>query len=318
MTLRHYGGGGAPALFIPSLVNRADILDLSEDHSLLRSLARQGVDPWLLDWGDPGMDEPTMTLDTILARIQAALLTVHNHAGRPPVMVGYCMGGTLALAAAMNAAAPLAGLALLAAPWDFHADNHARALAALWTQPWLGSAFSGAAAVGPDLLQMLFLLPNPALALRKFRTFAHLDLSSAEAQSFVAIEDWLNDGIALPGPIAKICREEWYGANTPARGLWLVDGKPVDPIRIAAPMLVVVPEKDDLVPPAAALAVCRGRQADILRPPSGHVGMVAGSRAPEGLWRPLGDWIKDKANIFTAGTEPPRKRLKTKTRRPSP
>ena len=46
-------GHGVPALFVPSLVNRAYVLDLAPGHSMLRWLAGQGVRPLLLDWGWP-------------------------------------------------------------------------------------------------------------------------------------------------------------------------------------------------------------------------------------------------------------------------
>ncbi|MDH3738221.1 MAG: alpha/beta hydrolase, partial [Alphaproteobacteria bacterium] len=43
--------GGQPVLFIPSLVNRAYILDLSAERSLLRWLAAEtGLRPLLIDW----------------------------------------------------------------------------------------------------------------------------------------------------------------------------------------------------------------------------------------------------------------------------
>ena len=48
------GGGGRPVLFVPSLVNRAYILDLSRDRSLMRWLTAHGFRPLLLDWGRPG------------------------------------------------------------------------------------------------------------------------------------------------------------------------------------------------------------------------------------------------------------------------
>src|SRR5687767_2051794 len=38
--LRDYGGDGPPVLFVPSLINPPNILDLSEERSLLRALAR--------------------------------------------------------------------------------------------------------------------------------------------------------------------------------------------------------------------------------------------------------------------------------------
>ena len=52
--LLDYGsGGGRPVLVVPSLINRAYILDLAEDKSLLRFLAREGLRPLLVDWGTP-------------------------------------------------------------------------------------------------------------------------------------------------------------------------------------------------------------------------------------------------------------------------
>ena len=62
-SLRDYGGIGPAVLFVPSLINKAYILDLSEQQSLLRWLAGQGVNPWLLDWGHPGDLERSFSLD---------------------------------------------------------------------------------------------------------------------------------------------------------------------------------------------------------------------------------------------------------------
>ena len=60
--LLDYGGGGPPTLFVPSLVNRAYILDLSQRRSLLRWLSDRGVHPYLLDWGTPGADEKAFAI----------------------------------------------------------------------------------------------------------------------------------------------------------------------------------------------------------------------------------------------------------------
>ena len=46
--------GGAPLLAVPSLINRAYVLDLAPGRSLLRYLAAQGLRPLLVDWGAPG------------------------------------------------------------------------------------------------------------------------------------------------------------------------------------------------------------------------------------------------------------------------
>ena len=43
--------------------------------------------------------------------------------GQRPVLLGYCMGGLLAAGLAAARQRDLAGLALLATPWDFHAGD---------------------------------------------------------------------------------------------------------------------------------------------------------------------------------------------------
>ena len=73
-------GDGQPAeltaLFVPSLVNRAYILDLSRRQSLLRWLAGQGIRPLLLDWGLPGPHERRFNLDRYIDGPLAGALTV--------------------------------------------------------------------------------------------------------------------------------------------------------------------------------------------------------------------------------------------------
>src|SRR6201999_4466867 len=117
--LLDYGGDGPAVLFVPSLVNRWTVLDLMPDHSMLRWLAGQGVHPLLLDWGDP---EPAFTLtDHIAGRLVRTMEVAARENGGQTVLAGYCMGGTFTVAAAALRPDLVSGLALLAAPWDFHA-----------------------------------------------------------------------------------------------------------------------------------------------------------------------------------------------------
>ena len=89
--LLDYGGGpGAPvALVVPSLINRAEVLDLLPEASMLRHLATAGVRPLLLDWGAPGAVERRFSLtDYIAGRLERALAAAVDHAGGPVVLVG--------------------------------------------------------------------------------------------------------------------------------------------------------------------------------------------------------------------------------------
>src|SRR5690606_24981500 len=97
--LLDFGGPGRPVLLVPSLVNRHYVLDLDEGASLVRYLAGRGLRPLLLDWGWPGPVERRFTLtDHVAGRLERALLA----APAGLVLAGYCMGGLLALAAALR------------------------------------------------------------------------------------------------------------------------------------------------------------------------------------------------------------------------
>ena len=62
-------------MFVPSLVNRAYVLDLAPGRSMLRWLAERGIRPVLLDWGWPGAAERSFTLtDYVAGRLERALL----------------------------------------------------------------------------------------------------------------------------------------------------------------------------------------------------------------------------------------------------
>lgn len=285
---------GTPTLLIvPSLVNRYYVLDLMEGNSLARWLAAAGFRPLVMDWGDPGQTERGFDLtDYIAGRLARALDAAVAAAGRPVGLVGYCMGGNLAVALAGLRPDGVAALALLATPWDFHAELAEQArLFASSAAAWEGLL----AALGElpvDLLQAFFAMLDPNLALRKFAAFAAMDQDSDAARRFVALEDWLNDGVALVAPVARECLLGWYGENTPARGLWRVAGKPVTPAALDLPVLLAIPESDRIVPPGSARALAAEiPAARVITPSSGHIGMVVGRAAEAGLWRPLADWL---------------------------
>ncbi len=293
-------GGAMPVLVVPSLINRGYVLDLSARRSLLRWLAGRGLRPFLVDWDRPGPEERGFTLtDYIAGRLEAALDAVRAETGnRRPAVIGYCMGGLLALALVLRRQDDVSGLALLATPWDFHAGAGAGAQAALTAAalPGLAPLMEARGELPVDIIQGLFAGLDPQLVPRKFLAFARLDPDSPKAAAFVALEDWLNDGVALSAPVARECLGGWYGDNTPARGTWRVAGQVVDPGRLARPSLCVIPARDRIVPLASARALSDALPGtETLVPRLGHIGMVVSGGAESQVWRPLADWLAARA-----------------------
>ena len=292
--LLDFGGEGRPVLFVPSLVNRAYVLDLSAKRSLMRWLATQGLRPLLLDWGMPGALERRYTLtDYVAGRLERALDAAIDVVGRPMPAVGYCMGGMLAASLALRRRRDIDGLVLMATPWDFSGGEAGNARAASALISVFGPALDTWGEMPVDVLQSMFAQVDPLLALRKFSQFGRLEGHSSQEATFVALEDWLNDGIPLVAAVARDCIAGWYGRNDPMRGNWLIAGQPVDPAKIRQPTLALIPANDRIVPPASAQALATlipGCQ--IQTPPLGHIGMVVSAGAKNAVWEPLAKWLR--------------------------
>jgi polyhydroxyalkanoate synthase len=270
--LLDYGGQGPPAVFVPSLINPPFVLDLAEDRSLLRWLSGQGVRPLLVDWGEP---HPHREGEDIFAH--ASLLPrLLDQLGEPVHLIGYCLGGTMALAAAM--AARLLSLALIAAPWRFSGFGAAaRAeIGALWASARPTCAQLGL--VPMEVLQSGFWRLDPARTVAKYEAFGRMDPASSEARSFVALEDWANAGAPLTYAAGRELFEDMIGEDVTGRGLW----HGVDPGRLSIPTLEFVSRTDRIVPAASSAQLPDARMLGL-----GHVGMIVGGRAKTQLWEPL-------------------------------
>lgn len=292
-SLRDYGGDGRPVFFVPSLINRADVLDLQEGVSLLQWLKTQGLRPLLVDWDCPGPDERDFDLtDYICKRLEPALDRAVALAGGPVPVVGYCMGGTLAVALATRRQNDISGLALLATPWDFHAEREGQEHILSAIRPILDVVLQQFGELPVDLLQAIFANLDPNLAQRKFARFASNRGRDQAGDLFVALEDWLNDGVPLVPQVARECFDHWYGENRTAAGTWRIAGMPVDPASLRLPTLLAIPAADRIVPPASARALATIlADVTLCEPAAGHIGMVVGSRAERSLWRPLAGWL---------------------------
>ncbi|NBX67122.1 MAG: alpha/beta fold hydrolase [Proteobacteria bacterium] len=284
-----------PVLIVPSLINRHNILDLDAQHSFTRHLTDHGFAAYILNWGDPTDTEKQFTVsEYITDRLYPALAHLYKTHG-PVHVVGYCMGGTMAagaLAVQEGHAKSVKSLSLLAAPWDFKAGDS--------TLPLRMETFSTAAepvmtATGVlpvDWIQALFASVDPLFMFNKFRAFAEMDKSSPEAQRFVIVEDWLNDGVELAAPAARQALREWYIDNQPISGVWTIGKSLADAAKIKVPTLVVAAANDRLVPKESALAIAQQiGGCHVLTPEIGHIGMMASARAVKAVWEPVVNWL---------------------------
>lgn len=289
-----YGDGNPSLLLIPSLINKAHIFDLTEQRSMLRYFCDQGIDAYLLDWG-AFLDDPDMQdLDgVVLRKLASAVQFLRDHTGDDLHALGYCMGGSLLAGLAALEPAHLKSLTFIAAPWDFHAGTQDMLNRVKFWSPSLMNSLVEDGNMKVDWLQILFSSLYPDQALKKFSRFAHMEEGSDAADIFVAVEDWLNDGVPLPAGVAKTAVKDWFLGNATVCGQWELDGRAVNASDITLPSFVIASSEDRLVEYETAEALQKEISGAMLHDPKcGHVGMVASRYAVENVWEPIVKWIK--------------------------
>ncbi len=268
-SLRDHGGGGPPLVLVPSLINPPDILDLDDEGSLTAALAAgSGRRVLLMDWG-PAKDRSELS---VAGHVEQLLLPMIETLGEPPALIGYCLGGTMAIAAANLV--PVERLATIAAPWNFGAypDASRGALSEMWREARPAAKALGALPM--EVLQAAFWSLDPQRTVAKFAEFAKLDPSSRKAAGFVELEEWANEGEPLPFPAARELIEDLFGGNLTAAGQWQVRGRAVGDT-LTVPALHLTAANDRIAPAATAPT---GPRSEIA---AGHVGMIIGSRRHE-------------------------------------
>lgn len=284
--LRAGQGKRSPVLLVPSMINKPYIFDLLPDTSLVQALLKAGHTVYMLDWGDPACGNSGLTVETAVTE---HLLPALEKMPTSPAVVGYCMGGLLALAAAQLAPKKVAKLVLAATPWDF-APTQAHKVLKQASLP-LEALLIGSPLIPVDMVQSAFVSLDPAGAARRLQAFAR-ETEASTLNRLAAIEDWLADGVALEPSVAKTLLLDWYRDNLPVRGRWRVGGEVIDPTKIALPTCLVVPGRDTLVPPAGSLPLAENLpQVTVKRVASGHVGLMAGRRAANDFFNPLVAWL---------------------------
>jgi polyhydroxyalkanoate synthase len=262
--LRDHGGSGPPALLVPSLINPPRILDLDEQVSLTAAIARMGRRSLLLDWGKAD-DRAALS---VAGHIEELLLPLLRSIGEPVALIGYCLGGTMAIAAANLVRCER--VVTLAAPWNFsrYPESSRSALQDMWRHAEAASRELGALPM--EVLQASFWSLDPERTVRKFAEFGGLDPASAEARRFLELEEWANEGEPLPYPAARELIEDLFGHDLSGTGQWTIGGRRLSD-KLASPSLHLTAERDLIAPPATVAS------GEAVAMPTGHVGMIVGS-----------------------------------------
>ena len=248
-----------PILLVPSLVNRHYILDLIPERSVVKVVQGAGFPAYMVDWGVPGIEDRNTGLDSyVRQRLDLAVETVRAREGSNPVLVGYCMGGTLAILYAALFPHKCRGLVLAATPIDFSQAGLLR----LWADKERFSVDRFVDAHGiipPTVLNLAFTMLKPSWQARNIYSLVKFGWNKEFLRGYRAISGWVNDPVPVAGEAFREYVTSYYQENRMVAGGLTLGESPVDLGRVACPVLNVIAAKDHIIPPASSRAA-----ADVL------------------------------------------------------
>lgn len=290
--------GLPPLVICYALVNRPYMMDLQPDRSLIRGLLARGLDVYLVDWGYPDHDDRHLTLDDYVNRhLGACIDHVRDAHGVASVnLLGVCQGGTMSLCHAALHPGRVRNLVTMVTPVDFHTDEN---LLSKWVRKVdVDRMVEVLGNVPGEFLNATFLSLMPLrLTARKYAGIADIADDREALANFLRMERWIHDSPDQAGAAFREFVRWFFQENRLMKGGLAIGGAPVDPRRIACPLLNIYAAQDHLVPPSASrpLAGLTGSQDYTeFEFEGGHIGIYVSRKAQELLPRTIAEWLEKR------------------------
>ena len=297
---------GPAVLFISAPVSRYFVLDLLPGRSFVGHVGDAGFDVFLIDFGEPDQADRFADLDYyvngLIRRCVRRITTLTGDSA--PSVIGYCLGGTLALLYTALYPESVSRLALLTTTIDGDVKGGIG-----WTAHCLGlpgESFDNPRLVPATDIKSWFEMLTPGSSSVIGRTndlWQRLDQPVERLRDIRTMATWVDDVVPASGRmLAELSREFGPGRNGFINHTARVGGQPIDLDRLTMPVLSVSAEKDTIAPPEGVDALIRVvPHAEIVRLPGGHVGIVAG-RTAKTLWSRTIDFLRAPCNAETTQT----------------
>lgn len=296
-----------PLLLIPALGIHCWTFDIMPSRSMVRYLMARGYEVYVIDWGEPSRSERNLSLSSYVNHwMPLAVKAVQEHSGAAQVnLLGYCMGGLLALMyLGSRRDAPVHAIATIASPVNFHKGGMLGQVSALLSQPALkiGEWFRIKADpfdsqffhVPGKLVSLAFKMTNPPSVVTAYLDLVRHITDREYVTEYMTMGQWFNDMVDYPGATVREIIAKMVIGNSMANGQIQVGKCPVDFGSIRQDLLALAGKTDNICTIEAArdalrLVGSQDKRFEVM--PGGHAGIFAGSKAPANTWRSIADWL---------------------------
>jgi polyhydroxyalkanoate synthase len=296
-----------PLVIVPPLAVNMLIYDLFPTRSFVKYFLAQGFDVYLLDWGVPHFRHTHYNLNTYISELMPTLLQeIRTHAGQQELSLhGWSLGGIMALCyAGLGIDKHIKNIIILGTPIDAHRSGTAGRVyqfvsrQAEWVRKHTGFRVHN---VNPRFLHtpgwmntLGFKMTNPIGSVMGYwalvRKFDDRDFVQEHATNAA----FLDNMVAYTGGIVQDMLVRIWIDNDLADGEMPIGANTAKLRDISANLLVFAGKRDTMVTPAAVeplMEKVSSQDKAFHTIPGGHMGILAGSKAPATAWKTTAEWL---------------------------
>ncbi|HET6448167.1 MAG TPA: alpha/beta fold hydrolase [Conexibacter sp.] len=294
-----------PILLVPPLAAPATCFDLRRGCSLAEHLLAAGRQPYVVDYGPIAYGDRNLGIehwvDEVIPRaIEAVSADAggDDGGGGEVQLVGWCLGGIMALLAAAGGTTPIRSVAVVASPFDVTQVPMVAPLRPL--------ANIAGGSVGTLAYKLLGGAPAPLVKrmyrLAGFDKYVMKPLTLAtnlDDRDFLAqveaVDAFMRNMLAYPGRTFGQIYHRFLRHNDLADGRIELGGRTIDLADVRVPVLSIAGDGDGIAPRKAVHHVAEllpnAPEVRIASAPGGHLGVLTGRAARGTTWRLLDDFL---------------------------
>ncbi|MDW5597543.1 alpha/beta fold hydrolase [Conexibacter stalactiti] len=303
-------GPRPPVLLVPPLAAPATCFDLRRGCSVAEHLLAAGHAPYLLDYGSIAFGDRNLGIEHWIDEvIPRAIDAVRRDADADQVqLVGWCLGGIMALLVAAETPAHVRSVAMVASPFDTSAVPLVAPL-----RPLVNLA---GGSVGTAAYKLLGGAPAPLVkrvyqlagfdkyVLKPFTLATNLDDRDFLAQ-VEAVDRFMSGMLAYPGRTFGQIYHRMLRRNDLAEGRIVLGDRTIELAGVTAPVLSIAGEGDGIAPRKAVHRVAEllpnAAAVKIATAPGGHLGVLTGRAARRTTWPLVDDFLDATASSDGSG-----------------
>ncbi len=298
--------GALPVLLVPPLAAPALCFDLRRGCSVAEHLLRRGHDTYLVDYGPVRFSDRSLGLEHWIDDVipSAVRAVSHEAGGKPVQLVGWCLGGILALLAHCASASPrgsspasprrqlpVASAALVASPFDFGRVPLVaplRPVAAVTQGQLVTQLYRALGGAPAPLVKRGYQLAGiDKYVMKPWTVLTHLHDRELLAQ-IEAVDVFMDNMHAYPGRTFGQLYHRFFRSNDLADGRLALSDRTLDLADVRVPVLAIAGRGDGIAPVPACHHVAdllpNAPSVQLETAPGGHLGVLTGRAARETTW----------------------------------